>query len=35
MTMDLALLLGVCITFVVACFTAGHDAKPGVSRKNQ
>lgn len=35
MTTDLVLLLGVSVVFVVSIFTAGHDAKPGVPRKNQ
>lgn len=35
MTTDLALLLGVAVTFVLSIFTAGYDAKPGVPRKNQ
>lgn len=33
--MDLALLMGVVVVFIVSCFTAGYDAKPGVSKKNQ
>ncbi len=33
--MGLALILGVTVTFLVAIFTAGYDAKPGVPKKNQ
>jgi hypothetical protein len=33
--MKLALILGVAVTFVVSCLTAGYDAKPGVPKKNQ
>jgi len=33
--MKLALILGVTVTFVVSCFTAGYDAKPGVPKNDQ
>lgn len=35
MTMDLALLLGVSVIFIVSMFTSGYDAKPGIPKKNQ
>lgn len=31
--MKLAVILGVCITFIVSIFTAGYDAKPGQPKK--
>lgn len=33
--MKLALILGVAITFITACFTAGYEAKPGVPKEDQ
>lgn len=33
--MKLALILAVAVTFVVSCFTAGYDAKPGVPKRDQ
>lgn len=33
--MKLALILGVCVTFLVAIFSAGYEAKPGMPRKGQ
>ena len=31
--MKLILILGVCVAFLSAIFTAGYDDKPGVSKK--
>ncbi|SER11430.1 hypothetical protein SAMN05216362_14810 [Piscibacillus halophilus] len=31
--MKLAVILGVCVTFLVSIFTAGYDAKPGQPKK--
>jgi hypothetical protein len=31
--MKTALVLGVCITFLIAIFTAGYNDKPGVNKK--
>jgi len=31
--MKLALILGVAVTFITSCFTAGYEAKPGVPTK--
>ena len=33
--MNLALLAGVIITFLVSCFTSGYEAKAGVPKNNQ
>jgi len=33
--MKLALILGVAVTFIVSCFTAGYEAKPGVPKEDQ
>ena len=33
--MNLALLAGVIITFLVSFFTSGYEAKPGVPKNNQ
>jgi len=35
MTLDVALILGVAVTFVVSCFTSAYEAKPGVPKSNQ
>ncbi len=33
--MKLALLMGVIVTFLVSCFTAGYESKPGVPKEDQ
>lgn|SRR5690606_38693247 len=33
--MKLALILGVCVTFIISMFTSGYEAKPGVPKNNQ
>ncbi len=35
MEMKLALIIGVTIVFITACFTSGYEAKPGVPKNNQ
>ncbi|MBM7600242.1 hypothetical protein JOC34_002633 [Virgibacillus halotolerans] len=33
--MNLALLMGVIVVFIVSMFTSAYEAKPGVPKKNQ
>lgn len=33
--MNLFLITGVCVVFIVACLTSAYEAKPGVPKKNQ